>query len=469
MALLLCAWLFSSAVWAYDFEADGIYYNITSSDEKTVEVTNGGDYSGDVTIPATVTNEESEYRVTAIGDWAFTDCYGLTSVTIPNSVTTIGHYAFSSSGLTSVTIPESVTTIGNGAFSGCSGLTEFKGKFASSDNRCLVVNDTLIAFAPSGLTQYIIPDGVKVIGRAFAYCENLTSITIPESVQTIGDEAFYGCWSLTNFDGKIVTADHRCLVINDTLIAFARSGLTQYTIPDGVKVIGSYAFYNCTGLKSVKIPESAIAIGNDAFSLCDGLTSVTIPNSVTTIGHYAFYNCSGLTEITIPNSVTTIGNSAFFRCEGLNSVTIGEGVQTIGDFAFQRCENLTSVTIGKNVTTIGTAAFLMCYGLTSVTAYNPIPVDIAFGGVDCTKCTLYVPAESVELYKAAEGWKEFGKILPIDESSAITETQQDKADGHVTVYNLQGVPVLETDDAADLKTLQNGAYIVNGKKMIIAR
>ena len=92
-----------------------------------------------------------------------------------------------------------------------------------------------------------------------------------------------------------------------------------------------------------------------------------------------------------------------------------------------------------------------------------------FGGGDCTNCTLYVPAESIELYKAAEGWKEFGNILPIDESSAITEIQQDKADEHVTVYNLQGVLVLETDDAADLKTLQSGAYIVNGKKMIIVR
>ena len=92
-----------------------------------------------------------------------------------------------------------------------------------------------------------------------------------------------------------------------------------------------------------------------------------------------------------------------------------------------------------------------------------------FQYTNCANCTLYVPAESVELYKAAEGWKEFGEILPIDESSAITEIQQENADGHITVYNLQGVPVLETDDAADLKTLQNGAYIVNGKKMIIAR
>ena len=91
------------------------------------------------------------------------------------------------------------------------------------------------------------------------------------------------------------------------------------------------------------------------------------------------------------------------------------------------------------------------------------------GGGDCANCTLYVPAESVELYSAAEGWKEFGTILPIDESSAITEIRQDNADGHITVYNLQGVLVLETDDAAALKTLQSGAYIVNGKTMIIAR
>ena len=150
---------------------------------------------------------------------------------------------------------------------------------------------------------------------------------------------------------------------------------------------------------------------------------------------------------------------------------------------------MSGLTIGSSVQTIGKNAFTNCMSLREVVAYNPEPIsigtgeesDFAFSRVNCANVSLYVPDESVEKYKNAEGWKKF-KILSIeeldtpnepngpddsDDPSAVTETQAEA--GHIAVYNLQGVPVLETDDAADLKTLQNGAYIVNGKKMIIAR
>ena len=503
--MLLSVCLSAPAAWAYDydFEADGIYYNILSSDDKTVEVTTSPNYSysGDVTIPETVTNEGSEYRVTAIGERAFAYCDGLTSVTIG----------------------ESVQTIGDWAFSGCTGLKNFDGKIATADHRCLVINDTLRAFASSGLTQYTIPDDVKVIGdNAFGGCNGLTSVTIPEGVQTIGEGAFSNCslTSVTIGSSTIgnyafyncrrltsVTIGNSVTTIGDWAFAYC-DGLTSVTIPKNVTSIGSRAFSDCSSLTSVTIHESVTAIGNGAFLGCDGLknfdgkiatadhrclvindtlrafaqsglTQYTIPNEVKVIGDGVFESCFSLTEITIPESVTAIGNCAFGSC-GLTSVTIPESVISIGRIAFRYCSGLTSIKIGKSVTTIGPSAFFRCTSLTSVTAYNSTPVAIvitnesgypyvAFDNVDCANCTLYVPAESVELYKAAEGWKEFGTILPIDESSAITETRQDNADGHVTVYNLQGVPVLETDDAADLKMLQNGAYIVNGKTMIIAR
>ncbi len=455
MALLLCTWLFSFAAYAeietgicgsdltwtlntetgvLEISGTGAMGNFYSwhnyrSSITTVTIDDGVttigesaffDYDGltSVTIPNSVTSIGSKAfydcdgltsvtigdGVTTIGESAFFDYDGLTSVTIPNSVTSIGSKAFyDCDGLTSVTIGDGVTTIGNYALGYCSGLKSVTiGKSVTS------IGDA--AFSGSDVKTVKIGDGVTTIGNnAFYGCTGLMEITIPNSVTAIGDAAFSGCMNLEKFDGKFATADHRCLVINDTLKALAPSGLTQYTIPDGVKVIGGGAFLNYTGL-----------------------TSVTIPNSVTTIGGRAFYQCKKLTEITIPKNVTSIGYNAFQNCESLKSVT----------------------------------------------AYNPTPVNIvetdeyahfAFLFVDCSQCTLYVPAESVEKYKVAEGWKEFGTILPIDESSAITETRQEQADGHIAVYNLQGVLVLETDDAADLKTLQNGAYIVNGKKMIIAR
>ena len=162
--------------------------------------------------------------VTSIGDSAFNYCTSLTSITIPDGVTSIGEYAFLyCSSLTSVTIPDSVTSIGNYAFSGCSGLKSFKGKYASSDGRCLIKDGELIGFAPCGLTQYTIPDSVTSIGDgAFSDCDSLTSITIPDSVTSIGDNAFYFCTSLTSI-----------------------------TIPDGVTSIGDYAFLGCNSLKEV--------------------------------------------------------------------------------------------------------------------------------------------------------------------------------------------------------------------------
>ena len=177
----------------------GIGYNILSSEARTAEVVSGV-YSGDIVIPATMEYEGITYRVIAISDYAFWWLSGLTSVTIGDGVTTIGSSAFyNCSGLTSVTIGESVTAIGGDAFYGCGNLERFEGKWASTDHRCLVVNDTLCFFAPNGLTEYTIPDGVTVIGaRAFSGCSGLTALTIPESVSiaAIGDGAFDKCWGL---------------------------------------------------------------------------------------------------------------------------------------------------------------------------------------------------------------------------------------------------------------------------------
>ena len=261
----------------------------------------------DVTIPDSVTSIE---------DNSFANCTSLKKITIGNSVTEIGDDAFwGCSSLTSVTIGNSVTKIGGSAFYGCSSLEKFYGKFASADNRCLIIDGVFHSFAPSGLTTYTIPDGVTSIGDwAFASCSKLTSITIPDSVTEIGVCAFSGCSSLEKFYGKFASADNRCLIIDGVLNSFAPAGLTSYTIPNSVTEIGNDAFYNCSSLTSITIPDSVTKIGMWAFCYCSSLTSVTIGNSVTTIGGYVFAYCSSLTSVYCKATTPpTVGSGMFYN------------------------------------------------------------------------------------------------------------------------------------------------------------
>ncbi|MCH5334172.1 MAG: leucine-rich repeat domain-containing protein, partial [Alistipes sp.] len=310
--------------------------------------------------------------VTEIGYYAFYHCRTLTSITIPDSVTKIGNDAFSDcSSLTSITIPDSVTSILNNQFKLCRSLTAFYGKFASEDNRCLIVDGELKSFAIGcGVTEYTIPDGVTtIVNNAFYNCSSLTSITIPDSVTTIGVyNPFENCSGLTAFYGKFASDDNRCLIVDGVLKSFAQAGLTEYTIPDGVTKIGDLAFHYCTGLTSITIPDSVTEIGGYGFSGCSGLTSITISDNVTIIEGYAFSDCNSLTSITIPDNVTIIEGYAFSYCRSLTSVY---------------CRATTPPALGYNV---------FYYILENLTA-------------------IYVPRASVEAYKAAEKWSDYADLI----------------------------------------------------------
>ena len=304
---LLCA----TGVSAHDFEVDGIYYNIMSEEDKTVEVTYQGDaygaieeYSGAVSIPATVTYDGMEYSVTSIGYYGFCYCLDLTSVEIPNSVTSIGNYAFHGCyALTSVEIPNSVTSIGDNAFSNCKGLVSLiiPGSVTNIDNAAF--------FKCINLTSVVIQDGVERIGlNAFQFCEKLEVVELPASVTSIGGSAFADCENLE----LIQVAPE-----NEIYCSFNSNGIWGVYSKDMSELIAVPA--GTTG--EFVISETVKSLNDSACDGCKNLTSVVIPASVSHIGDYAFADCEGITSITsnIPaDKLFSISGTVFDKVDKTN-------------------------------------------------------------------------------------------------------------------------------------------------------
>jgi len=406
---------------AYDKVINGIYYNITSDNTVSVTFKDNGynTYSGNVTIPSTVKIDGKTYQVTGIGYCAFRDCSALNSVTIPNSVVSIDGQAFINSGLTSLTLPNSVQYIGSSAFRNCNGITSLTipesvvsiGVNAFADcygilsltwnAKSCMLNGDLCAenitqvtigesvevlpeyfVSNSQITQVSLPESLVTIGKsAFMYCYGLTSLTIPANVKSIGMYAFSGCenvasltWNAVNcgstgdlptYSITTATIGNGVVVLPSNFLSY--SSISSITIPNSVTQISEYAFNGCGGLKALIIPESVASIGADAFEDCYGLQILTW-NAID-CDYTGNMTCDNVTQVTIGNKVKTIPRR-FCMNSGITSIDIPASVDTICDRAFQNCSQLPNLVIPNTVKFIGSEAFTCCSSISDITVQS---------------------------------------------------------------------------------------------------
>ena len=472
MLAVLC-FQFGISASAYDFEIDGIYYEIVSFDDWTCRIVSGDVvYTGDIVIPNEVTYNGRTLKVTEIGDDAFNGCADLKTLSIEDGTETLSlgssngtNALFSDcsletlyvgrnlsyekiyspfyeeeSLLTKVTIGPYVTEIGDYMFYGCTGLTEVT--IPSS-----VVEIGEDAFSGcTGLSNITIPNSVKSIdGNAFSGCTGLSNITIPNSVKSIGNNAFSGCTSLTE-----MIIPNSVNEINEGIFKGC-TNLRRLIVEDGAEELQWNCYFNFsdgrpfsgTSLETLYLGRNLVNDNDSPFSFIESLKDVTIGNSVERISNYAFCGCTGLTKITIPNSVTEIGHESFYGCTGLTEITISNSVTEIGYQTFAGCSNLKTI-----------------YSLNLQPPTYDIFFDPAFEQTCYSSAVLYVPIGSLNAYQTTIPWSNFGNIQEFDPVTGIDNTKMEveAENEETTIYDLQG---------RRLSRSQRGINIINGKKVLV--
>ena len=384
--LFVMMMMMTNSVVAYDFIYDNLCYEFSSSDNVYVV---GCYATGAVTIP--------EYAIYYIN--------GKTDNPKSCKVISIGQSAFSRKSITSVSIPNSVTSIGYNAFGNCYSL-----KSVIMSNNVTDISENAFVNCIN-LESVDLPNSVTSIERgAFGGCSKLTSINIPSSVISIERGAFSYCSGLTSIkvDTKNTYYDSRdnCNAIIEKASNTLLVGCKNTIIPNNVTSIGCYAFSSCNGLSSIAIPNSVTSIEEAAFSGCSSLNSIAISNSVNFIGFRAFEDCSNLVSIELPKNLASISQNLFQNCTNLKSVTIPNNITSIGDYAFRNCYALTSIVIPRGITFIGTEAFCDCNKLSAVKSEIEEPFRFntdAFLNIS-SSCILTVPNGTKATY-IEKGWK----------------------------------------------------------------
>ena len=461
---------------AYDFSAvnsDGrtFWYNITSSTSPyTVEIVRENQdyyyscYGGDIIIPSYVSYNNINYSVTSIGAHAFRHCYNVTSVSIPNSITNIGDYAFNSVYISTINIPNSITSIGHRVFDNCIGLSSIV-----IPNSITSIGEKAF-FNCKSLKSIHLPNGLVSIGDlAFCQCNTLKSIIIPSYVKHIGKGAFMYCQNISSFFVFPNNTHHRSengvlFSFNlDTLISYPLAKTDSiYTVPNSVHIINDKAFAQSKTINRITIGNSVSFIGEDCFSGCIALDSIYISNSVKSIGYAAFSHCYSLSSVIIPDSVIAIEGYTFATCSNLKTLTIGKSVSSISWYAFSRCENLSSIT--------------------SLPETPPSLIHSSFDAVP-RNIPLYVPCGTAETYQNTPLWEDFTNIIncigitsiednnikisiyPNPAKDNITIKTNQLNGGYLFLYDIMGKEVLRKtisgdETFLDISNLKSGIYVL---------
>jgi hypothetical protein len=457
LIILILLALIGSDMYAYDFQVDGIYYNILSPQDLTVEVTyessSNHNYSGIVNIPETVEYRNKTLTVTGIGKDAFLHCNNLKEVTISNQINEIGDYAFAYCNLLSkVVIPNSVIVIGNCTFDGCNSLTQISLPTELNEiGSCTFRNC-------SSLTQISLPNDLKEISNGlFDGCTNLKEIIIPTNVYRIGPSAFKNCASIETI-----------------------------TIPGSVNQIGDDTFVGCSNLKRIVFEK-----GEDYLSL-GKTTKVRSEDSGAIFNYGFFHDCpieevilnrdmsfnlnyhngikwvqsdspfswiDTLTKLTIGEQVTKIHYYLFSNCHNLVNIEVGENVTEIFSNAFENCSNVKKIIFGKKLLSIQYNALSGLEQLESIYVFSETPPNVGSQSLSnfvYTFADLYVPIGTKEQYKTKDFWKDFINIHEFDPTGIIDVTG-----------DIKTLPIIFDINGRKLSTAKRGINIINGEKVLI--